>query len=1656
MARRKGAKIVSFLMAALMGLTAVPTSAFANTTSDSISSVSADTGTVAVNVNDGGSVTVRVADGSGSYVTDQTVSKSGDSYHVRDNASQVESTVESKSEYPIVLEEEVGSVVEVSVAADDSYSVASYKVLSDSGSVLSSQDVTGSKSYEGTLTVSEDLQVINVEFAEDVADADSDNGAVLGNLDKSDASEGGEESSLGNGTTSWDFSSGRLVVLASEDNVIRESDNVIAQYDDIYLLQYENSEACEAAFNYYTGVADAVEPDRTVVAADSEDEKNESSEVVVTEEENPIAALSLAEDSEAVSESGIIALLDTGVDEGSNVVDRVSVIGEELKSDNTHGQEMLEAILSQNPDAKVLSVRVLDDEGRGTISSIIAGIEYAISQDVDYINMSLYSESSLATTVVEKEIQKAVEAGIVVIGAAGNRGESVEGYVPGCVEEAYIIGAADENGKIREESNYGSTVDYYVNAESTSLATALFTGYVSKNGLDAVPVDGFIFDPNQTESPDVDGDTWISRSKEEIDKMVGMESTNSFQVAVTQTIQGGGTYTWEGASGAYMTTPSGQQVFCILPWSKTPVGHTVTFNDYAINENSDANLQLMAKLIYYGYMGSGNILGTGVDAQAITHFALSQIWMVNMGNNYGAGLSWATSGGSTLSSNGQAKVNNFINQVKGLPAVQGTLHLASYYLASGEAYQDLAYGSFEPVETPPVPDSPRITVKKVDQNGKAVSGAQFTVYGYNGSSYSTAISTKTTDSSGVVVFDNLNVSYTRNGLFLVKETKTPDGYTAGTTYLNDADKKDFEQYGGRLFYVTRLGGDCVAYRDTNALKILYEASDARLVWDSDGYFISDVFGKGNQSNVETCWWNSNGQSQKWYPDANLATGWYRSAVSSNDYTSLSGGTASVTNLCAHTYSNKSTGIKGISNISYSLYVYTQLFSYKTSDGRVTVTVFNLWREGYSYMFRLTNNTSGTLKVGLPTWTSDGNQSDLVWIGNRDISGNSYYDWTAEADQFDNLARLVSHLYINDVNTGAINPLTAEYYDSIIENQKPPSAKVTLKKASADTSFTSGNSNYSVAGAEFGVYSDSDCKTSVGTLTTGTDGTSNTLTLEAGTYYVKETKAPKGFKLDTTVHTVTLTDNENRTLTIEDEPIPARIDLVKVSANPDLVEDNANYSLQGAVYGIYTNSGCTDLVERMTTDASGKTSSSELPLGTYYVKEITASQGYDVDQTVYTVDLTTAGSTETIVTKTVTSSEVPHADPVTVLLEKVDADRSDGSAAEGATLEGAQFEVKFYDERMSTDPAKSGYEPIRTWVFESKKEGAGYGVRYLNSYKVSGDELYTDDGGAPSLPYGTVTIQEIKAPDGYHLNDEVFVVKIGENFQVGPVYQVPEIPNNSIEFNIVKVQAGTTYKIPGVVFEHTRPDGTTERATTDNSGAISFKGLTVGKHTIKEVATVDGFALNTQTITFTVADDGTINVTSSPTVTDTNGTYTIRTDAEGNVTATIENKPAPFDLHIYKENNHDFALQGAEFTLYSDSGCTKVVAVGTTDSAGNLTFNDLIVGNTYYLKETKAPVGYRIPVNDDGSDIVWTVRAESYPTEGTFNFYVNNTPYTTSSNGNYNVSGTVANRVANMTIINEVGLKLPTTGSSGMIILLGVGMALVGISVIFGRKRRPTV
>lgn len=513
---------------------------------------------------------------------------------------------------------------------------------------------------------------------------------------------------------------------------------------------------------------------------------------------------------------------------------------------------------------------------------------------------------------------------------------------------------------------------------------------------------------------------------------------------------------------------------------------------------------------------------------------------------------------------------------------------------------------------------------------------------------------------------------------------------------------------------------------------------------------------------------------------------------------------------------------------------------------------------------------------------------------------------------------------------------------------------------------------------------------------------------------------------------------------------------KTSANPDITDNNPCYSLQGAEYGVYkTEADAKADKNKVNTLTIGKYDSSEkykdwsneieLDAGTYYLKETKNPKGYALNNSVVSV-VVKANENSWIGTNG-EFKDYPQSDPVRILLGKVDKETNKNKPQGSASLAGAEFTIKYYKGLYDSDPAKSGQTPARSWVLKTNENGF---ATLSSKYKVSGDDFYYASTGDPTLPVGTITIQETKAPTGYFINNEVFVRKIvaGGNKEGVETYNQPEILEKVIKFNIKKVQAGTSTPVSGAVFRHTLPNGSTEDLTTNGSGEITITGLASGTHKIKEIKSPDGYQLNPNEVVFNVASGtGKITFTSG-----TNSLIAQGTKDSGDGYATFGNKVNPFNLKITKTNEHGKVLKGAEFRLYSDADCKNVVDTQTSDDKGLLTFKNLDVEKTYYFKETKAPQGYRIPVDENGNAYVHSVYVKATPQTNTFEFTVDGIKYDTSkTSGNVRLEGSKKDRVVAVDITNKTTQLLPETGSNGTILLIGLGVAVIAFALYKSKK-----
>ena len=275
--------------------------------------------------------------------------------------------------------------------------------------------------------------------------------------------------------------------------------------------------------------------------------------------------------------------------------------------------------------------------------------------------------------------------------------------------------------------------------------------------------------------------------------------------------------------------------------------------------------------------------------------------------------------------------------------------------------------------------------------------------------------------------------------------------------------------------------------------------------------------------------------------------------------------------------------------------------------------------------------------------------------------------------------------------------------------------INLTKTSANVSITNGDSGYSLAGAVYKIYNSSG--TEVASITTNSSGKgSSNVKLKNGTYTAVESKAPPGYALDTTRHTVRI-NNADATLNVSDVPLIKTVTLTKTSANTSITAGNSNYSLAGAVYDVYEGNSATGTpVASFTTNTSGVATLSRklYPNRTYTILERTPPPGYVKDTTPHPFYLTYNSATMDVVD-----------DPTTIRLtvKKKDSETNTSVAQGNASLAGAQYKVT-----------------------------------YVNGTKTVENIVTTNSSGSATLrglPIGvTVTVQEITAPAGYKLDSRV--------------------------------------------------------------------------------------------------------------------------------------------------------------------------------------------------------------------------------------------------------------------------------------------------------------
>lgn len=367
--------------------------------------------------------------------------------------------------------------------------------------------------------------------------------------------------------------------------------------------------------------------------------------------------------------------------------------------------------------------------------------------------------------------------------------------------------------------------------------------------------------------------------------------------------------------------------------------------------------------------------------------------------------------------------------------------------------------------------------------------------------------------------------------------------------------------------------------------------------------------------------------------------------------------------------------------------------------------------------------------------------------------------------------------------------------------------------------------------------------------------------------------------------------------------------------------------------------------------------------------------------------------------------------------------------------------------MDSDPAADGKKANKTWVFKTDQNGM---CRLENKYLVSGDELYKTPTGNTQLPMGTLTFKETQAPEGYLLNPEIYTVKItssNDGSESVYTYNAPEIPEQSLDLNLVKKEQGKDYVIEGVVFELTKPDGSTETATTAADGTCKFKALGYGKHKVREISAPDGYAVNDGIVTFSVAKDNTITVDSNTSADDS---MQFSVESDGTALISVEDTLSPYKLKITKVNEKGTTLEDAEFTIYEDKECKHDLAKIVTDKTGIAITNPLAVEKLYYIKETKAPQGYRIPQDAQGKDCVYEIYTKIND-QKQYEYYVNGQVHTEDT-GDFAIEGTANERIVNLKVENQTTLQMPNTGTHTTLLIVLLGISCMTVALIRQTKR----
>ncbi|XZH53371.1 SpaA isopeptide-forming pilin-related protein (plasmid) [Clostridium perfringens] len=481
-----------------------------------------------------------------------------------------------------------------------------------------------------------------------------------------------------------------------------------------------------------------------------------------------------------------------------------------------------------------------------------------------------------------------------------------------------------------------------------------------------------------------------------------------------------------------------------------------------------------------------------------------------------------------------------------------------------------------------------------------------------------------------------------------------------------------------------------------------------------------------------------------------------------------------------------------------------------------------------------------------------------------------------------------------VLNGEEHPVTISENGKTIEithTNKIIKGKVAVKKTDSEIA------DLNLEGAEFTIYDKNDNE--VDKLITDQNGYDESKDLNYGDYYMKETKAPVGYKISDKVYDIQIREDKKvYTFDVPNDVIKGKLQIVKVdSENEEKPVEGAGFDVIAVnVNGIKEGT----VVDHVVTDKNGFAYTKDLRYGDYKFHETDTPKGYWKSDKDYSFSITENGKTYV---KYVKNS------PIQAKVRVIKVDSKDGKP-----LKGVKFQIRNSDTKKLVEFTNFiGIIPMKTTTLETNKNG----------------ELVTPQ----NLAYGNYLLEEVEPLEGY-IKANPIPFKIDENAvleeikDLGTIY-TQKVSNDRITANmeLLKLDKETNKPLSNIEFKVTALDGFMKGQTwnlkSDDKGLVSLKGLEYGNYRVDEVKTLWNYVLNKEPIFFSVKENG----------------KTIKLQ--------MTNKKIRGSVELFKfDKDTNRPLEGVKFDLLNGD---KKVGTYITDNTGKITVNNLEAGNYTWVE-----------------------------------------------------------------------------------------------------------